>query len=99
QEMLKMLDVHDVAVAVTRHLGGANLGTGGIIRAYGGAVRDVIRDVGRVALRPALPIRISIAEALTAKSEYELQATTVMLRDTADTDQVTYPCATLEEKH
>ncbi|MFB3185505.1 IMPACT family protein, partial [Staphylococcus pseudintermedius] len=68
-EMLKKLDVHDVAVVVTRYFGGIKLGTGGLIRAYGGAVRDVIQDVGRVALRPAIPIRISMAYDLTGKFE------------------------------
>ncbi|MDK3992820.1 YigZ family protein [Staphylococcus pseudintermedius] len=98
-EMLKKLDVHDVAVVVTRYFGGIKLGTGGLIRAYGGAVRDVIQDVGRVALRPAIPISISMAYDLTGKFEYELQSTTFMLRDTAYTDQVTYHIDVLEEEY
>ncbi|HEC2144595.1 TPA: YigZ family protein [Staphylococcus delphini] len=98
-EMLKKLDVHDVAVVVTRYFGGIKLGTGGLIRAYGGAVRDVIQDVGRVALRPAIPVRISMAYDLTGKFEYELQSTTFMLRDTAYTEQVTYHIDVLEEEY
>ena len=41
------LDVHNACVVVTRYFGGIKLGGGGLIRAYSGAVRDVIYDVGR----------------------------------------------------
>jgi uncharacterized YigZ family protein len=37
----------DVAVVVTRYFGGTRLGTGGLVRAYGDAVRRVVEDVPR----------------------------------------------------
>jgi uncharacterized YigZ family protein len=37
----------DVAVVVTRYFGGAKLGTGGLVRAYGDAVRSVVEAVPR----------------------------------------------------
>ena len=39
---------------MTRYFGGIKLGAGGLIRAYSGAVRDVIYDIGRVELREAI---------------------------------------------
>ena len=51
-EILKKQEIHNVCVVVTRYFGGGiKLGAGGLIRAYSGAVRDVIYDIGRVELR------------------------------------------------
>lgn len=36
-----------VCVMVTRHFGGVKLGTGGLVRAYGGAARACLRDAPR----------------------------------------------------
>ena len=42
--------VTNVAAAVTRYYGGINLGTGGLARAYGGAVSTCLKAVGKVPL-------------------------------------------------
>ncbi|MEJ7348554.1 YigZ family protein, partial [Staphylococcus epidermidis] len=60
-EILKKLDVHDVCVVVTRYFGGIKLGGGGLIRAYSGAVRDVIYDAGRVELKEAVPVTVTLS--------------------------------------
>jgi len=39
----------DVAVVVTRYFGGTKLGTGGLVRAYGDAVRAVLENTPRAA--------------------------------------------------
>jgi putative IMPACT (imprinted ancient) family translation regulator len=39
----------DVAVVVTRYFGGTKLGTGGLVRAYGDAVREVLAVLPRAA--------------------------------------------------
>ncbi|KRG09144.1 YigZ family protein [Staphylococcus sp. NAM3COL9] len=89
-DILKKLDIHNAAVVVTRYFGGIKLGGGGLIRAYSGAVRDVIYDIGRVALRPAIPTTVTIAYDLTGKFEYELASTPYLLRETNYTDKVSY---------
>lgn len=38
----------DTVVVVTRYFGGAKLGTGGLVRAYGDAARQVLEDLPRV---------------------------------------------------
>jgi uncharacterized YigZ family protein len=42
----------DVAVVVTRYFGGTKLGTGGLVRAYGDAVREVLAVLPRAARVP-----------------------------------------------
>ncbi|MEJ7296322.1 YigZ family protein, partial [Staphylococcus epidermidis] len=74
-EILKKLDVHDVCVVVTRYFGGIKLGGGGLIRAYSGAVRDVIYDAGRVELKEAVPVTVTLSYDQTGKFEYELAST------------------------
>ncbi|MFZ3151461.1 MAG: YigZ family protein [Anaerolineaceae bacterium] len=48
----------DVAVVVTRYFGGTKLGTGGLVKAYGDAVREVIRQVRRAVKIPTTTARL-----------------------------------------
>ncbi len=89
-EILKKLDIHDACVVVTRYFGGIKLGGGGLIRAYSGAVRDVIYDIGRVELRAAIPVTVTLSYDQTGKFEYELESTTFILRNQSYTDKVSY---------
>ena len=89
-EILKKLEIHNVCVVVTRYFGGIKLGAGGLIRAYSGAVRDVIYDMGRVKLREAIPVTVTLDYDQTGKFEYELASTTFLLREQFYTDKVSY---------
>ena len=75
---------------MTRYFGGIKLGAGGLIRAYSGAVRDVIYDMGRVELREAIPVTVTLDYDQTGKFEYELASTTFLLREQFYTDKVSY---------
>lgn len=89
-EILKKQEIHNVCVVVTRYFGGIKLGAGGLIRAYSGAVRDVIYDIGRVELREAIPVSVTLDYDQTGKFEYELASTTFLLREQFYTDKVSY---------
>ncbi|MCE4983609.1 YigZ family protein [Staphylococcus epidermidis] len=89
-EILKKQEIHNVCVVVTRYFGGIKLGAGGLIRAYSGAVRDVIYDIGRVELREAIPVTVTLDYDQTGKFEYELVSTTFLLREQFYTDKVSY---------
>jgi len=49
--VLRGADLGDVVIVVTRYFGGTKLGTGGLVRAYGGAARDAVA---------ALPVEMKI---------------------------------------
>ncbi|MBN1563958.1 MAG: YigZ family protein [Anaerolineae bacterium] len=49
--VLRGADIGDVVIVVTRYFGGTKLGTGGLVRAYGGAAKDAVA---------ALPIEMKI---------------------------------------
>ncbi|PTJ91162.1 YigZ family protein [Staphylococcus simulans] len=98
-EILKKIETHNTAAVVTRYFGGIKLGTGGLIRAYSGAVRDAIKEGGRVELRNAIPTTVTISYEQTGKFEYELQSTNFILRDTMYTDKVSYRIDVLEDDY
>jgi uncharacterized YigZ family protein len=50
----------DVAVVVTRYFGGTKLGTGGLVRAYGDAVREVLAELPRAAKIPTHTVMMAI---------------------------------------
>lgn len=49
--VLRGADIGDVVIVVARYFGGTKLGTGGLVRAYGGAAKDAIA---------ALPVELKI---------------------------------------
>ena len=50
-ECIKNNNLDYICVVVTRYFGGIKLGAGGLVRAYGGAVADVLRQATRVQMR------------------------------------------------
>jgi uncharacterized YigZ family protein len=54
----------DVAVVVTRYFGGTKLGTGGLVRAYGDAVREVLSVLPRAVKVPTHTVRIDTPYSL-----------------------------------
>lgn len=53
--VLRGAEIGDIVVVVTRYFGGTKLGTGGLVRAYGGAAKAVLA---------ALPVELKIEKAL-----------------------------------
>lgn len=53
----------DVAVVVTRYFGGTKLGTGGLVRAYGDAVREVLAVLPRAEKVPTHTVMMAVPYA------------------------------------
>ena len=49
-----------VMAAVARYYGGVKLGTGGLVRAYGGTAAECLRTAPRLAVRPRQSLRLSV---------------------------------------
>ena len=67
-------DVHNVCVVVTRYFGGTLLGTGGLVRAYSGAVKE----------------GLAASEIVEKKIQYILGQENMTVLDSVYTDQVEF---------
>lgn len=66
---LEAHDLRDAVVAVLRWFGGTKLGTGGLVRAYGGAARVLLDQAPTRELRLTQPVRLRFAYSDTAVVE------------------------------
>lgn len=64
----------DVVVVVTRYFGGTKLGTGGLVRAYGDAVREVLSVVSRAMRVPTYTVSIELPYPLYERMRLLVQA-------------------------
>ncbi|MEZ0166925.1 YigZ family protein [Kineococcus sp. LSe6-4] len=70
---LRGAGVSDVAVVVTRWFGGVLLGTGGLVRAYGGSVSAALAEAGTVPRRRVELVGVSAGLADGGRVEAELR--------------------------
>lgn len=62
--VLRGSDLGDVAVVVTRYFGGTKLGTGGLVRAYSDAVREVLAALPRAVRVTTVTVSFSVPYGL-----------------------------------
>ena len=89
-EVLKNHQVVNCAAVVTRYFGGTLLGRGGLVRAYGGAVREALREAGIVRMVPARKIAITVDYNHSGKIQNELMTQGIMIADIEYLEQVTF---------
>ena len=89
-----MLDVltgeglHDTAVVVTRYFGGTLLGTGGLVRAYQGAVKEGLQASTVITKRLGYRYEIGTDYTGLGKIQYILGQRQISVQDTQYTDKV-----------
>ncbi len=83
-------DVTNVLIVVTRYFGGILLGTGGLVRAYGGAASDALDAAGTVRMEPCSCYRMELSYSAWAELERKLSRT-VRIGEILYTDRVTVP--------
>jgi uncharacterized YigZ family protein len=77
--VLRGADLGDITVVITRYFGGTLLGTGGLVRAYGDAVKAVLEAVprGERIERRELAVRVSYADYAAARRALEAHGATI----------------------
>lgn len=80
--------IRDACVVVTRYFGGTLLGTGGLVRAYSGAVQEGLRHSVVVEKRPGRRLRILTDYNGIGKIQYVAGQLGITVLDTEYTDQV-----------
>ncbi|WP_048555194.1 IMPACT family protein [Nostocoides japonicum] len=86
-EVLRGREVSDVVAVVTRWFGGVLLGTGGLVRAYGDAVRAALDDAGlsRRRLVTEYAVRLPLADA--GRVDGQLRARGIPVREVSYAEQ------------
>lgn len=87
-EVLRGAGVSDVAAVVTRWFGGTLLGAGGLVRAYGDAVRAALDDAGTLRRVLLTEVGLDLEHADAGRVEGELRARGVRVLDVAYAERV-----------
>jgi len=82
--MLQVLlgrEVRDTVAVVTRYYGGVQLGAGGLVRAYGGAVSAALDAIGTVERRRLVLVTVTVDHQRAGRLENDLRAAGHTIRD------------------
>ncbi|KQV67847.1 hypothetical protein ASC64_11635 [Nocardioides sp. Root122] len=82
-DVLRGAGVSDVAAVVTRWFGGTLLGAGGLVRAYGDAVRAALAEAGTVRRSLVTELALDLDHADAGRVEGELRARGVSVLEVA----------------
>ncbi len=87
-DVLLKEDITNVAVVVTRYFGGTLLGTGGLVRAYSGAVQEGLRNAIILTKRSGLRLQIHTDYTNLGKIQYLLAQHQIPTLSSSYTDAV-----------
>ena len=97
-DVLRGREVSDVVAVVTRWFGGVLLGAGGLVRAYGDAVRAGLDEVGVQTRRLMAEWAVDLAHAEAGRAESELRSRGIGVVDVTYADRVTLRLAVPPER-
>ncbi len=81
-------EIRDACVVVTRYFGGILLGTGGLVRAYSGAVQEGLKNSRIIEKCPGRRLTVSADYAGIGKIQYILAQRKIPVLDTRYTEKV-----------
>lgn len=98
-DVLVKNEIKNVCATVIRYFGGTKLGTGGLVRAYGGSVINALKNATLVERKDALEIRLELDYSLNGKIEYEIEKTNFIVNNLEYTDKIIYTIYVMEEDY
>ena len=98
-DVLVKNEIKNVCATVIRYFGGTKLGTGGLVRAYGGSVINALKNATLVERKDALEIRLELDYNLNGKIEYEIEKTNFIVNNLEYTDKIIYTIYVMEEDY
>ena len=98
-DVLVKNEIKNVCATVIRYFGGTKLGTGGLVRAYGGGVINALKNATLVERKDALEIRLELDYSLNEKIEYEIEKTNFIVNNLEYTDKIIYTIYVMEEDY
>ena len=98
-DVLVKNEIKNVCATVIRYFGGTKLGTGGLVRAYGGGVINALKNATLVERKDALEIRLELDYNLNGKIEYEIEKTNFIVNNLEYTDKIIYTIDVMEEDY
>lgn len=86
-EVLKGSEITDILVTVVRYFGGTKLGTGGLVRAYSAAVKELLLhlETEEAVIKEKIAMGMTYADYEKVKQFIEKQKTTVLSEQFAET--------------
>ena len=97
-DVLLGAEVKNICVVVTRYFGGTLLGTGGLVRAYSGAVQEGLKNSVIVEKCPGAELKIHTDYNGIGKIQYITAQMEIPVLDTRYTDAVDVVCMVPLEK-
>lgn len=81
-------EVYDLVVVVVRYFGGTKLGVGGLMRAYGGAVGQLLDRAAMRTVTPSLPLWLEYDYVDTTKVDMALAALDLVPAETVYAERI-----------
>ena len=98
-DVLVKNNIKNACATVIRYYGGTKLGTGGLVRAYGGGVINALKNATLVERKDAFEIKLEIDYSLNGKIEYEIDKTNFIVNNIDYTDKLLYTIYVMQEDY
>lgn len=85
-------NIYDTMIVVTRYFGGILLGTGGLVKAYGGAATGVIAEAGLMEMLPGRRYLVRFPYHFVDQLQYQLGQTGIEIAEKHFGHEVSFTC-------